>query len=244
MAQIRSLMQIAYRWATAIYLWAAMLGTCAGALAQDTDPIGPIIQGRWEVISLTGSIRTEPQDMNPPWCEKGVVTHHAVVDKEETFIKFSELYSDYGIPPNDRVRNLADSLGFHKKNRLAITGTTKNYSFVFQFSFDNGFHTNSLSEHTEYMYESLFEGLWSYAFGLIAVSTDDLGTDRNINMKGESITGTKWGGIGIFKVYGSVLSENRVSGTWTFEEITAGPFPEMECRSRSKGSGTWVAVKK
>ncbi len=234
MAQTPSNFQFATRGATTLFLWVAVLMTSSETLGQGTDPVWRVVQGQWEVTSLNGSIKLEWLDSNSsPLCERGGRTFNTVLDKE-TFIKFakrdkSEGYTNYkerGDLGDPRVTDIV----------LYFDNLKPIYNFSFQFRFDNGYHTN---------FEGGSEGLlgsdlWFMHFGYVGYPRNS----EDIVVRGRFETGTKWGGISIFSVTGSLVKNNMISGTWTFEEITAGPFPKLECRSRSKGSGTWVAVKK
>lgn len=212
-----------------------------GSFIEDGMPGDDIelvnLPGKWEVTRLTGSITIKPLDNNPSWCERGEVTVYPIVDKEETFIRFTNSINTHyetAMPASEDFNSL--------EVLMHADSTDMKGLFVFQFSFDNGHHSNSVLEArtVPFEYIEMLKGLWSATVGYWGKK----GESSGIFMEGRSVTGTKWGGLGDFKVDGGLVSDNRIEGRWEWTENTAGPFPKLECRTTSSGSGTWVAVKR
>jgi hypothetical protein len=107
--------------------------------------------------------------------------------------------------------------------------------FLFQFGFDNGHHTNKVLEAygEQYHRTELIKGLWSF----------EVGFWNEEGVRGESITGTKWGGKSSFTVVGRLVSDQRIEGQWTFEETATLPGTK-NCVTKAHGDGHWVAEKK
>ncbi len=222
--------------AAGLLLLAAGLGSFATDSPLEDAPGLHTLPGRWEVTRLTGSYTITPLDTNPSWCEKGEVTIYPIVGNEETFIRFTDsfLINETEHIPEENIASLG--LLSH------LLATELQGLFVFQFSFDNGHHSNEVLEAKTIPLEYIeyIKGLWSATVGYWGKK----GESSGIFIEGRSVTGTKWGGLGDFRVFGRPVSDNRIEGTWEWTENTAGPFPKMECRTTSKGSGTWVAVRR
>ncbi|WP_188369063.1 hypothetical protein [Muriicola marianensis] len=213
-----------------------------GSFIEDGMPGDDIelvnLPGEWEVTLLTGSFTIKPLDTNPSWCEKGEVTVYPIVDIEETFIKLIEGIGETDFDPEDSGSNRDSTLmvppNYYDIERINL--------FIFQFSFDNGYLSNSVLEarSVPFDYIEKIKGLWSFAVGYWGKKRSGSG----ILIEGRSVSGTKWGGRGEFIVSGSLSGDNRIQGTWEWTENTAGPFPKLECRTTSSGSGTWAAVRR
>ncbi len=182
--------------------------------------------GKWKVTMLDGSIKSKlvgpaVQFMCDDFTE---YVFNPVIGDEKTFVKL--LYRKKEPHLKDIPMEVYDTLNVVKDEKGL---------FLFQFGFDNGHHTNKVLEAygEQYHRTELIKGLWSF----------EVGFWNEEGVRGESITGTKWGGKSSFTVVGRLVSDQRIEGQWTFEETATLPGTK-NCVTKAHGDGHWVAEKK
>jgi len=182
--------------------------------------------GEWKVTSIDGSIKSKligpaVQFMCDDFTE---YVFNPVVNSEETFIKL--VYRKKAPHLKDIPMEVYDTLNVVKDEKGL---------FIFKFSFDNGFHSNKILEGygEQYHRTELIKGLWSF----------EVGFWNEEGVRGESISGTKWGGKSSFLVVGRFINNNRIEGQWSFEETATLPGSK-NCVTKGYGDGHWVAEKK
>lgn len=181
--------------------------------------------GKWKVTMLDGSIKSKlVGPIVPLMCDDFTeYIFNPVVDSEETFIKL--LYRKKEPHLKDVPMEIYDTLNVMKDEKGL---------FLFQFSFDNGHHSNKILEGygEQYHKTELIKGLWSFEVGIW----------NKEGVRGESITGTKWGGKSSFTVVGRLVNDQRIEGQWIFEETATLPGTK-NCVTKADGEGHWVAEK-
>jgi hypothetical protein len=182
--------------------------------------------GDWKVTMLDGSIKSKLVGPAVPlMCDDFTeYVFKPVVDHEETFIKL--LYRKKAHHLKDIPMEVYDTLNVVKDEKGL---------FLFQFGFDNGYHTNKVLEAygEQYHRTELIKGLWSF----------EVGFWNEEGVRGESITGTKWGGKSSFTAVGRFVNDQRIEGQWIFEETATLPGIK-NCVTKAYGDGHWVAEKK
>lgn len=188
--------------------------------------------GEWSVIEVTGFINYKVKG-GSGYCEPKNENYYPILDDDQTFIKF---YINHSEPKLKNIpREVYDTLNVYEE----VNGL-----FIFQFSFDNGYHSNSMLEsfNVPYHYTEVLRGLWTFEVGLWTEAGDS--AEKGPYVYGEIIAGNKWGGKSSLAVVGQFKNENRIEGQWEFKENTAGPISVPECEGKSYGSGNWTAVRK
>jgi hypothetical protein len=188
--------------------------------------------GEWKVTEFTGSINYVVAG-GSSYCDKVNENYYPIVDDDQTFIKFFDGSSE------PKLKNIP----LEVYDTLNLIDDVKGL-FIFQFSFDNGYHSNAALEsfNVPYHYTEVIRGLWTFEVGLWTEVVEL--AEKGPYVYGDIIAGNKWGGKSSLTVTGRFKSENKIEGQWEFSEVTAGPISIPECEGKSYGSGKWVAIKK
>lgn len=183
------------------------------------------LTGNWRVTEITGEITSQLQGPAVKHlCDDFTkYVYNPVIGEEKSFIKL--LYRKKAPHLKDIPMEVYDTLNVVKDEKGL---------FIFKFSFDNGFQSNKILEGygEQYHKTELIKGLWSF----------EVGVWTKEGVRGESITGTKWGGKGNFGVVGKFINGNRIEGQWSFEETATLPGSK-NCVTKSEGSGNWIAIR-
>jgi len=191
-----------------------------------SDPGAEGGPGEWKITEIDGFISNVREVGIPLLCDPFEEKYYPVLDDNLTYI---ESYERLQKPDFTKIPPELIDAG----NPIPDTGDV----FVFYFTFDNGYYSNSeLGDlGTQYLYESLISGTFTYS----------VGTWRDDLVTGSILTQTAGGGYSKFEVWGSLTSDTRIEGGWEWTEHTAWPqVGAPECDSDASGSGFWVAEKK
>ena len=205
----------------ATILYSFNINTSSTVNSKNQPPLGT-----WKVTEFSGNISSQ---LDRPgvklFCDDFTkYYYYPIIDDNKTFIKFLERSR------KPRLKNIPREV----YDTLNIVHDEKGL-FIFQFNFDNGFRSNKILEGfgVQYQYTELIKGLWSF----------EVGFWNEQGVRGETISGTKWGGKCNFGVVGRFINENRIEGQWTYEAVETLPGTK-NCVSKGEGSGRWVAIKK
>lgn len=241
---MKSLVKIVLMSIAGLFLLVMSLGAFSKFKQQEDIGSWDDLPGRWEVTDITGYIHTTVPG-GTLWCDKVDTFFIPIVNRERTYISFT---NEVQKPKLEKFPSAIIDTMMLVENPEGL--------FVYQFSFGGSSDiTNDAIEAfmVPYQYIEMIKGIWSLRVGYWG-EVDKLEFSKKgiinylpetgIIMIGKNIDATKWGGKNEFSVFGKLVSDSRIEGTWKYEGKDGGPIDIPECFSKSNGFGTWVAVKK